>query len=136
MNAPTETVKVEGLSLVNGWLNVTSNATSIANNNPTFPEADAWRVTLRFCGRRMTVSYYMGSAFNGRPPTSREVLAGLLLDASCAAESFEDFCTNLGYDVDSIKALKVYKTCKGISARLHKFLGNAYTLFEQELAND
>lgn len=33
-------------------------------------------------------------------------------DAVCGSYSFEDFCSDLGYDTDSRKAEKTWKTCK------------------------
>lgn len=45
------------------------------------------------------------------PPKIQDVMYCLVSDYFCAvdANSFEDFCANFGYDVDSIKALKTYK---------------------------
>ena len=38
-------------------------------------------------------------------PTATQVISILLLDASCAQGTFEDFCDNCGYDINSRKAL-------------------------------
>lgn len=47
-------------------------------------------------------------------PKKRDVLYCLLSDAECFSSSgdFEDFCANLGYDTDSIKARDAYEECK------------------------
>jgi len=38
------------------------------------------------------------------------------------ADNFEDFCSNFGYDNDSIKALKLFKACQRQSAKAFKIL--------------
>lgn len=44
-------------------------------------------------------------------PTQASVLYCLLLDANCADQNFDDFCSDLGYDPDSRKDFKVYESC-------------------------
>jgi hypothetical protein len=90
-----------------------------------------WRVTLRMPNwrwpgkdrgwRRMSVDFYGGSAV--RNPSAADVMSSLCLDANCGSNSFEDFCGELGYDADSIKALQMFKACQGIARRLLKFIG-------------
>lgn len=44
-------------------------------------------------------------------PTSASVLYSLLSDAQARDMSFNDWCADFGYDVDSIKALNTYRAC-------------------------
>jgi hypothetical protein len=71
-----------------------------------------WKVTLRRKGgRRMTVYFSMGPAHTSEPEAA-EVLDCLASDASGYdnARSFEDWCSEYGYDSDSRKAERTYKT--------------------------
>lgn len=47
------------------------------------------------------------------PPSRRDVVGSLLNDAQCVrdGQSFEDFCGDMGYDQDSIKANKIFASC-------------------------
>jgi hypothetical protein len=58
----------------------------------------------------------------GKKPTAYDVLA--CLDTYSADSTFEDFCDNYGYDIDSIKAMKTYeatqKQCRGLESILSK----------------
>jgi hypothetical protein len=101
--------------------------------NETFKDSDPWTCTLKRGRKRMTVPFYMGIGHNGKEPTAAEVLSCLLSDASSAddARSFEDFAGELGYDVNSRKAERIYKACQRTSRKLHAFLGDTFdTLLE------
>jgi hypothetical protein len=45
-------------------------------------------------------------------PTLDDVLNGIIMDASCATEIFDDWCDNFGYDHDSRKAYRLYEECQ------------------------
>lgn len=62
-------------------------------------------------------------------PTAIQVIAILLLDASCARGTFEDFCDECGYDTDSRKALETYLACQENGSKLRKLLGKVYDTF-------
>jgi len=62
-------------------------------------------------------------------PEDADVMYSLLMDAGCSIESFDDFCENLGYSNDSIKALNIYLKCQKTKASLVKLLG--YKNFEE-----
>lgn len=49
-------------------------------------------------------------------PDPDDVLGCLVTDAQCAyhARTFEEFCSDLGYNDDSIKAVKTYEACKDV----------------------
>lgn len=44
-------------------------------------------------------------------PSKASILYSLLLDADCGALSFYDFCSEYGYDNDSIKAQEIHRAC-------------------------
>ena len=63
---------------------------------------------------------------NRRPvlPFAGAVLYCLLLDMSCANDTFEEWCSNLGYDTDSRKALQTYLSCQENGTKLRKVFSN------------
>ncbi len=61
------------------------------------------------------------------------VVHSLLMDASCAADTFADFCANCGYDEDSRKAFQVYEACQRNGAELRRVLGPLYKECEEAL---
>lgn len=85
------------------------------------PGARAWTVELRYRGRVMTVDYYTGSLAGY--PTTAEVLESLRLDYDAGSETFDEFCSDFGYDTDSRKALRTWKSCATIATKLSRFLG-------------
>ncbi len=88
---------------------------------------DTWRVQVRRGQRAFTTDYSagFGHRLNDKPqaPKLADVLACLLSDASSGAESFEDFCSNLGYDSDSRKALATWRSCRRTAAAFDRLLG-------------
>jgi len=90
-----------------------------------FAGSNPWRVTLRFEGRRLTVPFYTGSAIT-RDPGAADVLSCIVSDARCGEESFESFCSDLGYDVDSRKAEQTWRACCKMGPKVRRFLGAAF----------
>lgn len=84
---------------------------------------DIWRCKLTFQGRKIVKLFRMGLGHNGKEPTSADVVSCLLSDASCAYGSFEDFCSDLGYDTDSRKAYRTYKACVKTRGHLEFLFG-------------
>jgi hypothetical protein len=60
--------------------------------------------------------------FKPQTPAAADVLHSLLLDAEAVNESFADWCGDLGYDSDSIKALNTYQACCEIGQQLRRIL--------------
>lgn len=56
---------------------------------------------------------------NGKlaPLDAAEVISAYLSEADLGADTFDDFCSNLGYDTDSRKALDSYLDCQNIHLR-------------------
>lgn len=63
-------------------------------------------------------------------PKIDDVLYSLITDADLSIESFQDFCDNLGYDTDSIKALNIYNSCVENGKKLKKFIPDFYAACE------
>jgi hypothetical protein len=91
------------------------------------PDARHYVVTLTMPGsrRRLTTSFHQGSGHKAAP-TAADVLSCLTLDMSAGEQSFEDFCSDLGYDTDSRKALAIHTTCAALAPRLRAFLGDHF----------
>jgi hypothetical protein len=93
-------------------------------------EHNSYTCTLRFDGKKYTVAYYQGIGIK-EPPSKEYVVAALLLDSRCGGQSFEEFCSEFGYDTDSRKHHKTWKACVVTNAKLHRFLGTYYDKFEE-----
>lgn len=63
------------------------------------------------------------------PPTLPDVMSCLLSDGRRAEGTFEDFCSELGLDTDSRKALDTYLACQATRNGMIKMLGRE--LFEE-----
>jgi len=86
--------------------------------------------TLAYQGRRLTVDFWQGTGIK-QEPTAAGVLSCLLSDASSGQESFEEFCSNFGYDTDSRSALKTWRACVSMHSKLEKLLGSDFDTFLQ-----
>lgn len=67
----------------------------------------------RFTSRSDAEHKWYNNAKNVKSPTSADIVYGLMNDAQCGQDTFEDFCSNLGYDTDSRKAFDIYLACQG-----------------------
>lgn len=88
-------------------------------------KANQYRVTLKYNGHQMTVDYFTGQGWT-KEPTWKDVLGSLVSDYYCyeSADSFEDFCQELGYDTDSRRVEKIYKQIEKQSKKLVNLLGD------------
>jgi hypothetical protein len=105
----------------------------MVDRNPNMDSSDRMdhykcKLSRRFGNvqRAMTVYFSMGLALC-REPTVEDVLDCLASDASTVdnAKSFEDWCSELGYDTDSRKAERTYRACERQREKLMQFLGQA-----------
>lgn len=99
-----------------------------ADSNPHMADSqnmNHFKVTLKTAGRQMTLYFSQGYGISGEP-TAADVLDCLASDAASVENSreFEEWASDLGYDPDSRKAEKIYKTIIKQAERLKKFLGN------------
>ena len=67
-------------------------------------------------------------------PTAYDFLSCLRSDCQASHQCFVDFCSQYGYDNDSIKALNVYNTCCESAKKLSKALG--YDLYSEVIDSD
>ena len=88
--------------------------------------ANHYRCLIRAGGRRMTVHYSMGSAWTAEPELE-DVLYSLALDASGfeSAGGFEDWCGEYGYDTDSRRAERTWRSVERQSQALKRVLGES-----------
>ena len=89
-----------------------------------------WTVTLKYQGRQMSVEFWQGSAHT-KEPTAADALSSIILDANCGEQTFEDFCSEFGYDSDSRKAEKTWKACAKTAPKVRRLLGDDFDLFAQ-----
>ena len=69
-------------------------------------------------------------------PCAASVLWCNISDLDLSSDTFEDFCSNCGYDTDSRKALEIYLHSQTVGNDLRKFLGNALIEEIRELTED
>jgi hypothetical protein len=91
-------------------------------------QASHWKIKLRLGKRSLTTYYSQGSAHTGEPDTAH-VMSALISDADCGQYDFEEFCADLGYDSDSIKARNTWQACKSMHQKLNQFLGEKFEEF-------
>jgi hypothetical protein len=82
-----------------------------------------YKVTLKFGRRRLTVPFFQGYMAD---PTAASVLYCLCTDARAPEVTFEEFCGEFGYDVDSRKAEKIYLEGVAMSVKVKRFLGDSF----------
>ena len=90
-----------------------------------------WRVTLRYDGRQMTLTFWMGIAHGETPPTAEDVLECLLSDASMAenATGAHDFAESMGYELSGRQEEQAFLPLVLQTERLKRLLGDAYEVF-------
>lgn len=82
---------------------------------------DRHQVTIRRNGKR--ISFYFWNSQNdkmeGNPLDAYSVLACCSSDIHCP-DTFEDFCSEFGYDQDSRKAEKTFRLCVAQAEKLNR----------------
>ncbi|UMO77802.1 hypothetical protein [Bacteriophage Phi NF-1] len=67
--------------------------------------------------------YSQGPAIEDEP-SILAVLHSLVLDYDCGELSFDDFCSDLGYNADSREDYKLWRSAKLINVEMFNILGN------------
>ncbi len=106
-------------------LRITLSDTKLANWQPS---GHHYRCTLSRGNRgsllssRLTFDFFgsVSDAEKGKDPSAYSVLACISSDATCP-ETFSDFCSDFGYESDSIKALQTFRRCSSFAKRLRAF---------------
>jgi hypothetical protein len=105
-----------------------------ADDNPNFIDTKTrmnhYKTVLKMGKKQMTVPFSMGIGLT-HEPTAYDILTCLQLDVWSVTNngSFEDFCSEFGYDTDSRKAEKTYNIILKQSEKLKKFLGEKFDQF-------
>lgn len=89
---------------------------------------NAYKVTLKHAGKSFTTDFYTGLGWD-RKPSAADVLGSLVLDATCDVSTFEDFCSEFGYDTDSRKAEATYKAIKATAPKIKHLLAPHFAEF-------
>ena len=63
------------------------------------------------------------------PPDAATVMSCLQSDAHAGDNTFEDFCSEFGYDSDSRKAHAIWERCANVRPELRKVLGAHFEAF-------
>lgn len=71
-----------------------------------------------------------------KKPHLADLLYCLISDANCGIETFDDFCSNYGYDTDSRKALEIYLQCQETNNKLRKVLSGDVLRKCEEILQD
>jgi hypothetical protein len=98
-----------------------------ARRAPSWRAPNNWRVTLRMARRQLTVDFYGGAGIT--KPTAADVLYSLCLDAVGGEMSFEQFCTDFGYDETSQAAAELHALCVTQAEKVRNFLGDEFEHF-------
>ena len=114
--------------------NVIVNPIYVGKDNKDGWECFKWDVGIHYGRNVMEIPYYMGLGLAGIEPSLEDVMTSLSLDSLSTNMSFDDFCSEFGYDNDSIKALKLYEQCKEDDVRLRKLFGEDYDEIMEEVA--
>ena len=96
-----------------------------------YKTATHWKLVLTMDGRVMVVGYSQGSAHVDAPKVA-DVLDCLCSDATCP-DTFEDFCSEYGYDTDSRRAERTFKACLKSRDELREFLGDDFDAVVYEM---
>lgn len=97
-----------------------------AKDNPHMNalDMDHWKCKITQGKHSMTLYFSKGYGHNGKEPQLDEVLDCLASDASSVINSdFEEWARDMGFDEDSRKAEKTYKTIERQSDKLQRLLG-------------
>lgn len=96
-----------------------------------YREASHYKVTLkRPDGRKLTVPFSCGSACD--KPDAATVLDCLCSDATCP-DTFEDFCSEYGYDTESRRAERTFHACLKVRDDMREFLGDDFDAVVYEM---
>lgn len=92
--------------------------------NKEWKNANHYKVTLKYNVYQLTTYFSQGYGID-REPNAEDVLNCLASDSLGVdnARSFEEWAVEYGYDTDSRKAEKIYKTCEKQAKKLESFLG-------------
>lgn len=96
---------------------------NMASDEEWMRQANHYKITLR-CQRHTFTTYFSQGCGITREPSASDLLNCLASDAAgfANAQSFEDWCSEYGYDTDSRKAEKTYNVIQKQAEHLERFL--------------
>lgn len=118
--------------------NLTANFRYGEARKPGWPGSEAspahnWRVILKYQGRQLSTDFFGGAGVNN--PSPAHVIGSLCLDAKFGEMSFEEFCSEFGYDLYDANTCKTahntWEACVGVIGKVHQLLGDDFDLFAQ-----
>ena len=86
-------------------------------------EMDHWHCVLKANGKTYTFYYSQGYGYHHAEPVLASVLESLANDYDPSDLTFEEFCSECGYDEDSRKAEKVYRALRKETQALDRLFG-------------
>lgn len=102
---------------------------------------DEWKRTatkynckITFKDKSYTFNYWMGAAHT-KSPSKKDVLYSFIMD-DVSYMDFEEFCSNFGYNNDSIKALKTFEACQLQTKNVHRLFNEEEREILRELLED
>lgn len=126
----TTSAKKEGLEVLN--MTVWNGARlSYEKQDEWQRKANGYTIKLSFGRKTYSVDYWQGTGIKNKP-TLEGVMESLFLDAESGNDSFEDFCSNFGYDTDSRNAEKIWNACQKTKKELSRLLGDQYGHYKQK----
>lgn len=92
-----------------------------------------WDVRLTYKGRQIEVDYFMGIKRYDEP-TAQDVIWSLIADDQTlqAGATFEDWCSELGYNIDSITDRATYDLCIENSKKIRFLYGTDFEAAQLE----
>jgi hypothetical protein len=70
-----------------------------------------------------------------KPPQVADVIYSLVMESSATDTTFEDWCSDCGYDTDSRKALEMYLLCQENGIKIRKLLGKHFAAVRDAAQN-
>lgn len=104
-----------------------------AEKNPHFKDSDGWTCTLYYDDRYLEVPFYMGKGHHGEEPKMIDVLDCLFSDSNAYEMDFDEWCSEYGYDNDSIRALRTFEQCKETGRKLRELFVEDYESIQEEV---
>jgi hypothetical protein len=106
-----------------------ASATYVSHEPPAWDEKQEYirpkyrvRISRKKTRKSLTFNFWDSIANDqkGIRPSAYSVLACISSDQYCP-DTFKDFCSDYGYDTDSIKVLKTFKVCSKFARRIRNF---------------
>ncbi len=114
-------------------LNVTIKPIFLGVRTPPWggPAMRAFDCTLTRGSVQIHMPFYQGTGHK-QPPTAADVVSCMLSDASALGLSFEEWCSDTGYDSDSRSAERTYHACIASCKQIKALLGGHFDMLREQ----